>query len=242
MNANTRQRLNAINRTFYATTAPEFDATRAQPWPGWKGVLDHLDTNSEAPLSVLDVGCGNGRFARFLASALETRPLRYHGVDNNPALLAIARQTLDTLPQIDATLGNRDVILSPPEQGLYDLVVAFGLLHHVPGADFRRAFMTQLAERVAPGGLLAFACWRFAEYERFQQRIVPWPDDFPVAELDADDYLLDWRRGESALRYCHHVNDAEHAALIQATGLTELTTYRADGFTGDVNCYSLLKK
>ena len=33
----------------------------------------------------------------------------------------------------------------------------------------------------------------------------------------------------------------DHRALIEATGLQELITYRADGFTGDVNCYSVLR-
>jgi hypothetical protein len=95
-----------------------------------------------------------------------------------------------------------------------------------------------MAQRVAPGGLLAFACWRFCEYPRFRTRIVPWPDEFSV---EPGDYLLDWRRGTPALRYCHYVDDAEHAALIAATGMAEIATYRADGDTGDINCYSILR-
>ncbi|MEW6579100.1 MAG: hypothetical protein AB1435_07890, partial [Chloroflexota bacterium] len=74
---------------------------------------------------------------------------------------------------------------------------------------------------------------------RFRQRILPWPPDL-VAE--PGDYLLDWRRGARAPRYCHYVDDAEHAALIAATGLRELATYRADGHTGDVNQYSILRR
>ncbi len=115
----------------------------------------------------------------------------------------------------------------------------FGVLHHVPGSEQRRAFMQTLAQRVAPGGYLAFAAWCFYEYERFRARIVPWPDDL---EVEPHDYLLDWRRGERALRYCHYVDETEHADLIAATGLTEITTYRADGRTNDINRYSLLRR
>jgi SAM-dependent methyltransferase len=232
MDENTIRRLNAINREFYRVTADEFDQTRGQAWPGWIQLLPHLKT----PLSVLDVGCGNGRFGLFLAEHFDAKAIRYHGMDNNPALLEHAKAALANLP--NTTLEERDIIENPPDSGLYDLVALFGVIHHIPGAARRQAFMQNLTRHVKPGGIFAFACWRFYEYERFRQRIVPWPADIPV---EANDFLLDWRRGKAALRYCHYVDDAEHAALVAATGLTEIQSYRADGFDGAVNRYSLLK-
>jgi tRNA (uracil-5-)-methyltransferase TRM9 len=231
MNDATVKRLNQINREFYQITAASFDESRGESWPGWDVLLPYLNT----PLSVLDVGCGNGRFGLFLAEKLDKPPI-YHGIDNNPALLDRARAALSHL---DARLENRDVITDPPNEGAYDLVALFGVLHHVPGREQRRALMQTLAQRVAPGGYLAWAAWCFYEYERFRARIVPWPDDL---EVEPHDYLLDWRRGERALRYCHYVDEAEHAALVAATGLTEITTYRADGRTNDINRYSLLRR
>ena len=223
--------LNAINRAFYGMTAVDFDQSRAGPWPGWDVLLPYLAT----PLSVLDVACGNGRFGRFLFERLGTN-VTYHGVDSNPALLARARVVL---AGHDAHLEQRDILTEAPASGSYDLVVLFGMLHHIPGHQQRREFMRTLAERVAPDGLLGFAAWRFYEYERFRRRFQPWPPDL-VAE--PGDYLLDWRRGTQAVRYCHHVDDDEHAALITATGLRELASFRADGHTGDVNRYSILRR
>jgi SAM-dependent methyltransferase len=228
MDPNTIQRLNAINRAFYRTTADEFDQTRGKPWPGWERLLPHL----ESPLRVLDVGCGNGRLGLFLRD--HVGDLRYHGIDNNPALLAKARESLP-----EAIFEERDIVERPPQQGSYDLVALFGVVHHIPGMAQRRDLLAMLAQRLNPGGILAFACWRFYEVDRFRQRIVPWPDEIQVEQHD---YLLDWRRGEAALRYCHYVDDAEHAALVAATGLAEIETYRADGFSGTVNRYSLLQR
>jgi SAM-dependent methyltransferase len=228
MDQATIQRLNAINRDFYRTTADDFDQTRGRPWPGWERLLPFL----KSPLHVLDVGCGNGRFGLFLRDHFDD--VRYHGLDNNPALLNHARESLP-----EATFEARDIVENPPDSGDYDLLVLFGLMHHIPGADHRLGLLRSLADRVAPGGMLAFACWRFYEFERFRQRIVPWPEDLIV---EAHDYLLDWRRGTHALRYCHYVDDAEHAALVAATGLDEIATYRADGFSGTVNRYSLLRR
>ncbi|MBC8172199.1 MAG: class I SAM-dependent methyltransferase [Anaerolineae bacterium] len=234
-----RQRLNAINREFYRITAAEFDQTRQEAWRGWETLLPYLQPSP--PQTVLDVGCGNGRFGVFLAQHLPG-DLRYHGIDSNPALLQLAAQSLATdAPKLRLQLDETDVIENPPTTGQYDLVVFFGMLHHFPGSAERLIFMRTLADRVAPGGILAFAAWRFYEFERFRERIVPWAADL-AGEVEAHDYLLDWRRGATALRYCHYVDDAEHAALMQATGLTAISTYRADGFTGTVNCYSILKK
>lgn len=231
MDAETIARLNALNRAFYQITAADFDQTRTAPWPGWQTLLPLLST----PLSVLDVACGNGRFGVFLFERLGTN-VTYYGVDSNPELLSFAETALSGHA---ARLELRDVLSEPLPSGTYDLVVLFGMLHHIPGHENRREFMRALATRVAPGGLLVFTAWRFYEYERFRQRIVPFPPEWRV---EPGDYLLDWRRGTRALRYCHYVDDQEHAALIQVTGLREVLTYRADGHSGDVNRYSVLKR
>jgi SAM-dependent methyltransferase len=237
-----RSYLNNLNRAFYETTALEFDQTRGQAWRGWQPVLTHL----EAPSTVLDVGCGNGRFGIYLAHKLSA-PFVYHGIDNNAALLEIAGQALDESARAGKltalTLTNADLLdgLPTAAMGAYDLIALFGVIHHIPGYTARQTFMRTLAERLAPGGVLAFACWRFYEFERFRERILPWTAEL-AAQVERHDYLLDWRRGENAVRYCHYVDDDEHAALVRAAGLSEAATYRADGSTGMVNRYSILKK
>lgn len=231
MNEATIKRLSALNQEFYRVTAESFDATRQSPWPGWELLLPYL----RAPLRVLDVGCGNGRFGVFLRERLGP-PLHYCGVDSNPALLERARRALAGL---DAQLEQRDILADPLPAGPFDLVALFGVLHHIPGGHQRRTVIQALAECVAPGGLLVFTAWCFLESETLRARIVPWPADL---EAEPHDYLLDWRAGGRTLRYCHYVDEAEHAALLAVTGLTPLLTYRADGHTGALNRYSLLKR
>lgn len=230
MHPHTIRRLNALNRRFYEITAADFDATRGRPWAGWARVLPHLP--DARPLRVLDVGCGNGRFGLYLRDHI-TGGLAYHGVDNNPALLRIARAALP-----GATFEQRDVVLNPPDAGAYDVVALFGVIHHVPGNANRRDFMRALAARVTAGGVLVFAAWRFLDNERLRGKVVDW---LPDVEREHGDYLLDWRRGETAVRYCHYVDNAEHAALVQVTGLQPLAHFRADGHDGRTNAYSVLR-
>jgi len=238
MDDQTVRKLNAINRTFYETVADEFDATRQNWWPGWERLLDYIPLKDG--LSILDIGCGNGRFGLFLAERLPVH-IHYAGIDNNLSLLETAESALAQHAQISATLIEADVVTRLPLNNSYDLVVAFGLLHHIPGGANRLAFARHLASFVAPRGNLAFASWRFYEHERFRQRIVPWPPELADA-VEHHDYLLDWRRGTVALRYCHYVDNAEQQALITATDLQPIITYRADGESGDLNAYSILKR
>src|SRR5262245_36904942 len=109
MDSQTVARLNQINREFYRVTAGRFDESRQQAWPGWERLAGHLQIDSsgkpQTPLTVLDVGCGNGRFGRFLAQRFGTDAIRYHGLDSSPALLERAREGLLGL---DATLEERD--------------------------------------------------------------------------------------------------------------------------------------
>ncbi len=125
MDKATIQRLNAINREFYRITADEFDQTRGSAWEGWKMLPLHLHT----PLSVLDVGCGNGRFGLFLRESLG-EGVRYHGMDNNRRLLDYAKTALNSM---DAQLEERDIVENPPDSGDYDLVVLLVADHSAAG-------------------------------------------------------------------------------------------------------------
>ncbi len=235
MDSGTIKRLNQINRDFYRGTATEFDATRQTAWLGWERLVDAIELPIE---SVLDLGCGNGRFALFLA-ARQRQLFLYIGIDSNPDLLSRARHQLAAQSQVSFRLIQRDLVLDEPPRDSAQLTVLFGLIHHVPGRARRQALLRGAAECVTPGGCLALACWRFYEQERFRQRIIPWPEEIAV---ERHDYLLDWRRGDRALRYCHYVDDEEHQQLIAATGLTVIADYRADGAEGNLNRYTLMRK
>ncbi|MEM7675444.1 MAG: class I SAM-dependent methyltransferase, partial [Myxococcota bacterium] len=86
MNELTAERLVAINQTFYRRFAAAFDETRTGAWPGWHRLLQ-----TERPRRVLDLGCGNGRFARFLSKRPAADRIAYEGWDDNPDLLARAQ-------------------------------------------------------------------------------------------------------------------------------------------------------
>ena len=103
MDLQTQTTLNRMTARFYRTHASSFSATRQAPWHGWRRALDvalpALDSpkgenragRSDAPLTVLDLACGNLRYERFLAEALPARAIRTWAVDNADALAADAQ-------------------------------------------------------------------------------------------------------------------------------------------------------
>jgi SAM-dependent methyltransferase len=233
--------LNAINRSFYRDAAAEFSATRRDPWPGWERLPPLIEEYLPGrDLRVLDVGCGNGRFAAFLAGALPATcaSLRYCGIDASAPLLEAVRARHLPFAEVETRLA--DVVETPIEEPLgargFSLIAAFGVLHHVASERRRRRLLQSLAGRLEPGGLLALAIWRFEEEWNATA-----PEPIDLAQLEAGDRLLPWGEDGRAVRYCHFADEEETGRLVQAASLSVAATYTADGREGNLNRYFVLR-
>ena len=239
MNDATAERLVGINRTFYARFFAAFDETRARPWPGWRRLLDMT-----TPQRVVDLACGNGRFADYLAQqiAVGDAPIDYEGWDDNTGLLKRA-QGRPRPETIRARFRAVDLLAGPWPTAEADLIVAFGIMHHIPGFERRAQWLARAWAMVADRGHLAVTFWRFAPESEPRVAIAPWrsvaidPDD-----VDAGDYLVRWRRGGDGLRYCHHADPDEIERLVSPLGGTRVADYASDGASGDMNAYVVIQK
>jgi len=257
MDAFTRSQLLALSDAFYVAHAEAFDASRRHhAWPGWHRLLNSLpplDRRQASELRVLDIGCGNARFARFLYDA--GFRLDYTGTDANEALLVSARTRGSEALNDCCQLVQQNFLLSERPgsalpSGPFDLIALMGVLHHVPDQGWRLALLRAASERLAPGGVLALAAWQFADRERFARRTVEWSSlgdvlDEPIDmdQLEPGDRLL--RFGDDPTRpprYCHQISDAEFADWPAELDLEPMADYRADGAEGDLNRYWLLKR
>ncbi len=244
MDTTTQAALRQINRDFYSRHAADFDRTRHPGgWPGWQRVVETAARTTDRPLRVLDLGCGNGRFALFLTRKPELlghTPFTYQGIDLSSELIDHARAACAGLDHVRFQID--DIESGAPDEATYDLVTLFGVLHHLPGFDTRRRTLERAASTVAPGGLLALTCWQFADDPGFGRRRLDWASEAGIdpAELEPGDHLLRWGPGEShARRYCHHTHESELDRLIDGLPLAEVARYRSDGPGGRQNLYWL---
>jgi SAM-dependent methyltransferase len=244
MNRATQLALNRINQRFYAQIAEQWPHKRKHPWPGFARICELAAHSGDE--SVLDVGCGDGRFAQFLAD--QHAQCSYLGVDSSPALLDIAAQR--ALPE-PFRFERADFVETPIAHVLqgaqFDLIVLLGVLHHIPGSAQRNQLVRELAQHLAPAGHFVFTVWRLDEDPRFSSRCVPFEshnrsadEPLDLEQLEPGDTLLRWDDAKTP-RYCHFPDLAELSQLIAATGLVERERYRADGHLNRMNEYVVLR-
>ena len=234
-----------VNKDFYDKVGPDFDKTRKSAWKGWGRVKEIIreefgEANSlERPISVLDVACGNGRF---IGAAPEKEGLpffRYLGIDTNDYLLDVAKKNaseriefrkMDVINDIES--------LSP---ATFDVVVAFGITHHIPSNEFRKKWFLQLSKLVSKNGLLIFTIWNYQMDERFESV----GDINSELQPEEGDYFLGWADNKNAKRYFHKYSEAEILEIeeiLSSAGLKLISKFKSDGKKGDLNEYFVYKR
>ncbi len=241
MDPKIRTALTELNRAFYAKFAGDFARTR-QSWPpGYTGILPYL-----APgFNVLDLGCGNGRLLAFLHE--QGWRGRYLGLDASEHLLAIAQAATGHLAGVTVAYRQADLLRPDWPAALLgfrpNAAAALAVLHHIPGADARAAFVAAAADVLPSGGHLILSTWQFLTAPRLAGHILPWSAaGLAEADVEPGDYLLSWGQGAAGQRYCAHIDAEALGMLAAAAGLAPVATFTADGHEGNLNLYGIFQK
>ena len=256
ISASTAEQLSYVTSEFYTQQAQSFSATRQMPWQGWQQCLDAMPQLSAGEkLSVLDVGCGNLRFARFLCDEVGIVPAKYFAVDNCKPLVESGEVgthiselifiELDVIKSLlDNTLSSR---LTVPA---CDLVVAIGFLHHVPGAQKRIQLLRTLLEKTKPGRFVCISFWQFMNSQKLAAKAQKTTAQglhalgIDASELEEHDYLIGWQDKADTWRYCHHFSQDELDELLGSLGsdVRVCAQFSADGKDNNLNRYVILQR
>ncbi len=122
-------------------------------------------------------------------------------------------------------------------------------MHHIPGHNNRARLLKQAKALLSPDGHIAVSFWNFLEDGRLAKKIADWNvaiadghiAAFDLNELEENDYLLDWQRGETAYRYCHFADQEEIVRLVAEAGLESELNFSAEGRSEQLNSYYLLR-
>jgi 2-polyprenyl-3-methyl-5-hydroxy-6-metoxy-1,4-benzoquinol methylase len=235
----TAARLIELNRDFYTHFGDSFSATRQRIQPGVRRVMDWLHGDE----SILDLGCGNGWFARELAE--QGHRGTYLGVDFSLPLLRDAQvyagEFSATFREVDLTQLSVNSIQSSVTDH-WSLITAFAVLHHIPSHSLRIGILKTVRDLLKPDGRFIHSNWQFLNSEKLRKRIQPWGTG-PTSGLvvEAGDYLLDWRSGGEGLRYVHHFSEAELNELAGESGFQVTEIFYSDGETGNLGLYQVWK-
>ncbi len=235
------QTLIRLNQQFYQTFAEPFSASRQRIQPGVRKAIRQIAPEG----SVLDLGCGNGRLWQELLE-MGFRG-EYVGLDYSDKLLEEATRRAN---QVIATRS----VLCPPSflkanlaeenwqrllpRSNFEYVLAFAVLHHLPGRQLWTQALRQIGQLLAPGGKFSFSVWQFLNSQKLRERIQDWSEIGLTAEqVDPGDYLLDWRQGGFGLRYVHAFTTDELQQLASSCGYDIVEAYLSDGKGGNLSLY-----
>lgn len=239
MHQQTIDQLNQLNKDFYQTVGQAFDRTRHAPWLGWQKCISHIDQHfiGKDEISVLDVGCGNGRFGLALQEQ-SAKEFTYTGIESDEYLLHKAKSALSS---IKVSFLHADIMdFNFEELSKTDVAVLFGVIHHIPSFEKRRKLLLQLSEVLNKDGLLCISAWQFPQLKKFAEKkvaIEKIPSIDPQ-DLEDGDYFLGWDQHSTAIRYCHHVDEQELEKLIDTTVLQPVEQWYDDGS----NLYAIFQK
>lgn len=205
------KQLTQASARFYEEQGEAFSKTRHYTWHEEK-IIAPLITSG---MTVVDIGAGNGRFARTLTTASIT----YIGIEPSDRLRKTANPTLDMRPGALPHLPLADQIA--------DFTLCFAVFHHIPSNRERRAAVDELIRITKPGGYIVASAWHLH------------PDNdkcTAIPNADPGDVWVGWNaEGQSAQRYVHLMQQGEWSSLwtnpaltIQRLGLFGKTDWTTD--------------
>ncbi len=132
------------SRAFFGRHAASWDALRAELF-GHHYLPATLTALLPPGLTVMDLGCGTGEVVRALAPSVR----RVIGVDQEAAMLAVARQHCTELPNVELIESSLERL--PLAEASVDAALCMLVLHHV---DALPPCFAQIARTLRPGGRL----------------------------------------------------------------------------------------
>lgn len=142
----------------YSDIAGEFDKSRKNQWLEFLYFLEFIENN----VTVLDLGCGNGR----LCELLKSKKVDYLGIDNNSNLLEKAK---DNFPEAKFQLGDM-VDLNLPDN-YFDAIFCIAAFHHLPGRKLRRRSVNEMHRVLKKKGVLILTVWNLFQLKYLKNLI-----------------------------------------------------------------------
>jgi SAM-dependent methyltransferase len=125
----------------------------------------------------------------------------------------------------------------------FDLVFAFAALHHIPSEEIRLRLLSKIHRLLKTEGRFILSNWQFLTSDKLRARIQGWEKaGLSPAQVDEDDYLLDWRAGGQGLRYVHNFSELALSVLAAKARFRVVDSFYLDGQNHKLGLYQIWEK
>ncbi len=215
MNQKTAQILLEKVKKDYSHIADEFDVTRQKDWKEFDGFLKYIKKND----SIADLGCGNGRFLKFIAPK---RKVKYLGIDNNKDLLKKATPKENFL--------HGDLLSLPLDNESVDVAISIAALHHIPSKKLRKKAVQEIHRIIKKDGILILTSWNLFQ-KKYKKYIWKAKVKFllSLGKYDIRDTFIPW--GKTGVdRYYYAFTYKELKTLLLNSGFEIIDSQKGNNF------------
>ena len=250
MTNDTESKLIKLNKEFYDKIGKHWNNKPDYFWAGWDKLLPYIKSKIESceSVSILDLGCGNGRFAAYLNTYFPDAKISYTGTD----YAFDDKIKVSYGDNIKVKFVSQDLLQETWlfQENTFDIIVAFGLIHHIPGIRLTNVFLDNIQKYLDKNGLCVITTWQYMRLERLQKRIMTGIEKQEIqskmaiseSEFRPGDNFLDWVKGNSGVRFSHYFTELEMVNLLADHNLKSVETYLADDREQNRNQYFVIKK
>lgn len=211
MHPKTAQKLLSKVVEDYDNISTEFDQTRQTNWKEFEVFLPYIKENQ----FLGDLGCGNGRFYKFIK---QHRQIKYLGIDNSEKLLAKAKLEFPETDNNKHQFIKGDLLNLPIADNSLNVAAAIASIHHIPGKELRQKAIQELHRVLKKNGLALITVWnlfqpRYKKYVWFSRL----KSLLSFGKYNARDTFIPWGK-TSIKRYYYAFTEAEISSLLKKSG------------------------
>ena len=194
----------------YGNIAESFSSTRHYIGREFTTFLPYLQKAKH----ILDLGCGNGRFVRFLKE--KKLKANYTGIDNAQSFIDICKKEF---PHHQFQQG--DQLQIPLKDKTIDLILNIRAFHHLPSKKYRLKALEEMHRVLENGGILIISVWNLWQWKYWKQLITAIIRSIiSFGSYSYNDTFIPWQKDHK--RYYHAFTKNELKKTVQQGGFSIL--------------------